>query len=61
MRPLRLRRLVGGRIVFDERKAATNYYDPWYLGALPRPRAASPGGKTTTPAKGLTDCSTMPD
>jgi hypothetical protein len=29
-------------IIFDERKAATNYYDPWYLGSLPRPRRGMP-------------------
>jgi hypothetical protein len=29
-------------IVFDERKAATNYNDPWYLGAGIRPRRGVP-------------------
>jgi hypothetical protein len=29
-------------IIFDERKAATNYYDPWYLGAIPPNRRGAP-------------------
>ncbi|HEY3900571.1 MAG TPA: sialidase [Chthoniobacter sp.] len=29
-------------IIFDERKASTDYYDPWYLGAMTRPRRGAP-------------------